>query len=335
MKALVTGATGFLGSHLCRRLVADGFDLTILSRPTSNTKALANLPFTKKTGDVTDAQAVMEAIQGNEVVFHAAAHGAYWRRQKYLQNEINIQGTRNVVDACQRANVKKLVYISSMSAIGIPQNPKHPANENFRFNLESSRLNYHISKKRAEEAVFEAFEKGLDATIVNPCSIWGQFGNQYRLQEFVEKVQQTRIVPYFTGGTCIVHVEDVVDGIMKALTQGKSGERYILGGENLTFKEIAEIAAREMQLRRTFIPVLNAVSWFAAAALESASLISGRRPRITFVTHYCASRFHYYDSSKARRELGFSPRDFKAILSECIEFIEAKKIKQSSSSNNN
>jgi dihydroflavonol-4-reductase len=326
MYALVTGATGFLGSHLCRRLVKDDFDVTILSRPTSNENHLAELPFTKKIGDVTDAQAVFEAVKGNDVVFHAAAHGAYWRRQKEIQNEINVQGTKNVIEACLRAGVKKLVYVSSMSAIGIPESSKNPADENFRFNLENSGLNYHISKKRAEEAVLKAVEKGLDAVIVNPTSIWGKFGRHYRLEEFAQKVRQTRIVPYFTGGTCVVHVEDVIDGILAALAKGKTGERYILGGENLTFKEIAESAARKQGLQRTFVPVPKAVSWLAAAGLESAALVSNRRPRISFVTHYCASRFHYYDSGKAKTELDYAPRKFAPILDECISFIKSREI---------
>lgn len=325
MNALVTGATGFLGSHLCHRLVTDGFNLEILSRPSSNADALGDLSFTNKIGDVTDAQAVREAVEGKDVVFHAAAHGAYWGRQKEIQDEINIQGTKNVAEACRQAGVKKLVHVSSMSAIGIPENAESPADENFRFNLESSPLNYHNSKKLGEEKVLESVAKGLDAVIVNPCSIWGQHGRQYRLEEFVQKVRQTRVVPYFTGGTCVVHVEDVVDGIMAAATRGKSGERYILGGDNLTFREIAESAARQLELRRTFVPVPNAATWLAASILESAALVTHRQPRITFVTHYCAGRFHYYDSSKAKRELGYSPREFMPILDECISFIRSRK----------
>ncbi len=324
MNALVTGATGFLGSHLCERLVKDGYNVTVLRRPTSKTDALSHLKFAEVIGDVTDSESVEKAVAGCDVVFHAAAHGTYWGRQKEIQNKTNVEGTRNIVEACRRSGVKKLVYVSSIAAIGIPENPENPADENFLFNLEKSPLNYHISKKRAEEIVLKAVENGLDAVIVNPSSIWGRFGKNYRLEEFARKVQQTRIVPYFTGGICPVHVEDVVEGMMSAMTRGKAGERYILGGENLTYKAIAEIAAREQGLERTFVSVPNAVSWFAAAALESIALATQRRPRITFVTHYCASRFHYYDSSKAKKELGFSARSFQEIFDECLDFIKSQ-----------
>jgi dihydroflavonol-4-reductase len=322
MNALVTGATGFLGSHLCRRLVKEGYNLTVLCRSDSNSSLLDDLQIRRIIGDVTDEQAVEKAVDGNDVVIHAAAHLAYWGRQKDIQNKVNIEGTKNIVEACLKKGIKKLIHVSSVAAIGIPENGQAPANENFRFNLESSPLNYHISKKRAEELVQQAFERGLNAVIVNPGSIWGEFGDKFRGAEVAQKVRHNRLVAYFTGGLCVVHVEDVVEGILAALARGKSGERYILGGENVSQKTIAELAAREQNLERLFVPVPKAVTWLAAAVLESAAWVSRRRPRITFITHYNASRFHYYDSSKARKELQFSPRDFKTILNECLAFTE-------------
>ncbi|MGH9946534.1 MAG: NAD-dependent epimerase/dehydratase family protein [Pyrinomonadaceae bacterium] len=325
MNALVTGATGFLGSHLCRRLVKEGFNVTALCRPTSNMAALADLPIVKKVGDVTHSESVRQAVDGNDFVFHAAAHGMYWGRKKQAQNDTNIQGTKNIVEACKEFGVRRLVYVSSMTAIGIPDGPEHPAGEDFKFNLEGSPLNYHISKKRAEEVVLEAVDSGLDCIIVNPAYIWGPFGSKYRVAEHVQKVRNKKIVPYFTGGICIVHVDDVVDGIMSALHRGKTGERYILGGDNITLKEIAELAAEYQDLKPKFIPLSNAVIWLAAAIMETVALVTRRRPRITFVTHQLASRYQYYDSSKARHELGFKARDFKTILAECVSFLESKK----------
>ena len=324
MNALVTGATGFLGSHLCRRLVKDGFKVTALCRPTSDTDGLADLPITIRTGDVTDRPSVEEAAAGNDFVFHAAAHGIYWGRHKNEQNEINIQGTKNVVAACQKTGVKRLVFVSSITAIGIP-NDERPAGEDFPFNLDNSSLNYHISKKRAEEIVLDAVGKGLDAVIVNPSNIWGPHGKRYRVADHVEKVRDRRFIPYFTGGICIVHVDDVVDGIMAALHRGKTGERYILGGENLALKKIAQLAARSQNLQPRFVPLPKAVTWLAATVLESVALISRRRPHVTFVTHQLASRFQYYDSSKAKRELDFNARDFETILAECVSFLGARK----------
>jgi dihydroflavonol-4-reductase len=324
MNALVTGATGFLGSHLCRRLLKDGFDVTALCRPTSRTYALDGLPVTKKIGDVTDRASVDEAVIGNDYVFHAAAHGTYWGRHRKIQNLVNIEGTRNVVEACVDSGVKRLVFVSSITAIGLPPEPEKPANEEFPFNLESSSLNYHISKKRAEEIVLAAIAKGLETVIVNPANIWGPHGERFRVADHVEKVIGKRTIPYFKGGICVVHVDDVVDGIMAAFKNGRAGERYILGGQNLTLRAIAELAVRRLDQKASFVPVPNAVTWAAAALFESVALATGRRPRITYVTHQLASRFQYYDSEKAKRELGFNPRNFDAILDECIAFIRAR-----------
>ncbi|MDQ3685330.1 MAG: NAD-dependent epimerase/dehydratase family protein [Acidobacteriota bacterium] len=324
MKIVVTGATGFLGSHLCRRLVRDGHRVTILRRPTSNNSALSDLDLTHEIGDVTDSEAVHRVVEGNDVVVHAAAHLGYWGFQKEIQYKVNVGGTRNVVEACRRHGVRRLLHVSSVAAIGITEDPGQPAREDFPFNLEGLPVTYHISKKRAEEIVLSAVENGLDAVIVNPGAIWGPNGNQFRGAEIAQKVRHSSIVPYFTGGMCVVHVEDVVDGIIAALEHGKAGQRYILGGENLTLRSIAQMAARKQGLRRRFVPVPKMVTGLAAVVLEPWGRVSLRRPRITYATHYCASRFHYYDSSKARRELGYSHRDFKSILDECVSFTASR-----------
>jgi dihydroflavonol-4-reductase len=325
MNALVTGATGFLGKHLCRRLVGDGHKVTILCRPTSNTDALADLELTKIVGDIIDSETVDRAVSGNDLVFHAAAHLAYWGQQKESQNKVNIEGTKNVVRSCFKFRVRKLVHVSSVAAVGMPENPEHPADENFSFNLDDRRLNYHISKKRAEESVLDAVKTGLNAVIVNPGSMWGPDGKKFRGAEFLQKVIRGKIASYFTGGICVVHVEDVVDGIMAAAARGRIGERYILGGENVTFRTITETVVREKNLSRLFVPVPPALTWISAAVLESAAVVTRRRPRISFVNHYGASRFYYYDSSKAKNELGYAPRNFKEIYDECFAFLEQRR----------
>lgn len=321
MNALVTGATGFLGSHLCRRLAAEGYGLTILCRQASRLNVLEGLQFRKVVGDITDLESVEKAVAGNDVVFHAAAHGMYWGGERELQRDINIGGTRNIVEACLKDGVTRLVYVSSISAVGIPESSDSPADENFRFNLSNGSLGYHRSKRSAEEIVLSAAGRGLDTVAVNPSSIWGPYRGRYRLEEFARKVRQTKLVPYFAGGICPVHVEDVVDGIIKAAECGRRGERYILGGENVSYKAIAEMAAEKQGLERVFVRVPKVVSWTAAAILESSASVTHRRPRISFATHYCSSRFNYYDSTKARQELAFSPRPFGAIMDECLAFL--------------
>lgn len=313
MKVLVTGATGFLGSHLCRRFVLEGHEVTAFRRPESNTALLADLTLRHVLGDITEPEAVNEAVKGQDVVIHAAAHLAYWRRVRDVQARINVDGTRHVVQACQQAGVRRLVHVSSVAAIGIPQ-AQRPADETFRFNLDNSGLNYHLSKHRAEQEVQRGCVNGLEAVIVNPGSIFGPHGRSFRGGEMIEKVRRRRVVPYFLGGINVVHVDDVVDGIVRALKLGQSGERYILGGENLTYRRIAEMAAERLRLARQFVPVPPLVTGLAAALTEPVSAWTGKRPRFTYEVHYCSSHYQFYDSSKARKELGFAPRSFEAIV---------------------
>ena len=322
MKALVTGGTGFLGSHLCARLASEGWDVAVLCRASSSAEALKNLPVDKIVGDLTVSEDVDKAVKGRDAVFHAAAHLSYWGKQMDIQQAVNVAGTRNVVEACLRNDIGKLVHVSSVAAIGIPDDRDKPATEDFRFNLANLPLNYHNSKKQAEDIVLNAAGRGLNVAIVNPASIWGPHGDVYRGSEIVRKVRRSRLVPYFTGGICVVHVDDVVDGILRTFKSGRNGERYILGSENATLKDIARRAAEKQSLKVHLVPVPPAVTFASALAFESLSLVTKKRPQITFTAHLCARRFHFYDSSKAKRELGYSPRGLDQILDDCIAFTE-------------
>jgi len=314
LKVLVTGATGFLGSHLTRRLIRAGHEVTILRRPTSDISPLDALSLHHVIGDITEVEAVNRAVEGNNYVIHAAAHIAYWRNHRAIQTRINVEGTRNVVNACKQRGVKRLLHVSSVAAIGIPAQADCPADETFSFNLGQSKLNYHISKYLAEQEVLKEAQNGLDAVVVNPGSIFGPFINRFRGGEMIDKIRRSKIVPYFLGGICAVHVDDVVDGSLKALWHGRKGERYILGGENILFRRIAELAAQYLKLKRVFVPVPSLVTGLAAGISEPIGVLAEIRPRITYEVHYCASRCHFYDSTKAIKELHYKPRAFADIV---------------------
>lgn len=322
MKILVTGATGFIGSHLCQRLIDDGHQVTAFHRATSNVALLADLNLQHAIGDIADYAALARALPGHDAVIHAAAHIYYWRKFRELQNKTNLQGTANVVQACQHSGVKRLVHLSSVAAIGVPS--AAPADENFVCNLENTQLNYHLSKKRAEEVVLRGVADGLDAVIVNPSTVMGAFGKFYRGGGMIAKVLNARVVTYFGGGINVVHVDDVVDGIVRALAQGKRGERYILGGENLTYRRIDEIIAECYGVRRTFVPVPRIVTGLGAAIMEPLGALINQPPRFTFDLHYIAQRRQFFASTKAIKELGYAPRMFQAIVEDYRRWAQAK-----------
>ena len=318
MRVLVTGATGFLGSHLCRRLCESGSRVTAFHRASSNVSALVSAGVDFRAGDLTNFDRLCEVVRGHDAVIHAAAEIRYSSRFANAHQQVNIEGTRNVVRACRQECVSRLVHVSSVSAIGIPEPTDGPADETFPFNLERSRLTYHLSKKRAEEAVLEETGKGLDAVIVNPASIFGPFGRIYRGAEMIRKVASSRIVSYYRGGICCVHVDDVSSGILTALQRGARGERYILGGENVTFEEIARRSASAQDLARWMVPVPPIVTGLLSAVLTPAGHLLRRSFRFTPELHYCASRPMFYKSDKAVRELDYRFRPFRDIIAEVL-----------------
>jgi dihydroflavonol-4-reductase len=289
-----------------------------LSRGGPSVANLAGLDVQLLAGDIGDPAAVAAAVEGQDAVIHAAAHLAYWRGQRDLQTRINVEGTRNVVAACRRAGVRRLLHVSSVAAVGIPPAGAPPADETFVFNLQDSGINYAVSKHAAEEIVLAAARAGLDAVIANPASLAGPFGARYRGGEMIEKVRHGRFATCFSGGVNIVHIDDVVDGMMAALARGRCGERYILAGENLTYRQIAETAAQELGVQRPILALPPLVTAVAANVLEPLSTLTGKRPKITYEQNYTANRCQYYSAAKAQAELGFAARPYRAIVREYL-----------------
>ncbi|HLH72105.1 MAG TPA: NAD-dependent epimerase/dehydratase family protein [Chloroflexota bacterium] len=320
MKILITGASGFLGSHLCRRLLQEGHEVTALCRPESDDRAIEDLNPRRVLGDVTNPAEIRQAVAGQDAVIHAAGNLTYWRGVRAAQTRVNVDGTCNVARACREAGVSRLVHVSSVAAIGIPGRGQGPADERFSFNLGSTGLNYHVSKALAEQAVRQEIDRGLDAVIVNPGSIFGPFRGHYRGGEMIAKVRGRRVVPSFVGGISVVHVEDVVDGIARVLEHGRRGERYILGGENLSYRQIVEIAAQQLGEHPIMVPFWPIATGVMAALFEPLGALTGRRPRMTFDVHYCSQRNQFYRSDKARTELGYRARPFASIVREYIEW---------------
>lgn len=312
MKFLVTGATGFLGSHLCKRLVSDGHQVTALRRPTSKVSALAGLAVHFAVGDITDPEAVERAVEGQEAVIHAAADVSFQGKCPEEQIRVNVQGAKNIAQACRRKGVKRLVHVSSIAAVGIPSDSQPAANEEFRFNLEGSGLIYHLSKRRAEEEVIRATD-AIDAVVVNPALIFGPAQDRYQGEQALQKTLKGRIIVDGPGGRCLVHVSDVVDGILLAFERGQRGQRYILGGDNVSFCSITEIVCKHLALRRIHIALPGMVA-------EQGNKIKNRLRRAVgaqllpkYERRFCNQ---FYDSTKARRELGYIPRSFDYIVEE-------------------
>jgi dihydroflavonol-4-reductase len=324
VRVLVTGATGLLGPHLCNRLIQEGNELTVFRRRTSNVTGLAGLSLRHEIGDITNFEDVKRATADQDVVIHAAAHTAYWGANVDEQQCVNVEGTRNVARACLEGSVKRMVHVSSIAAVGVSSDPRRPADESFEFNLEGSGMSYHISKRRAEEVILKAAAEGLDAVVVNPALIWGPNGKEYRGTDVFEKPTRGRIIAHGPGGRCIVHVADVVDGILGALAHGRTGERYILGGDNVSFGELNREVCRQLGLARLLIPIPGVMAQCGNRIKRSLNQVLGQKPLPAYDRRFCNQ---FYSSTKAKSELGYNPRPFVSLVREATAYVGLNVIK--------
>ena len=322
MKVVVTGANGFLGSWLTKALVSRGYDVHILARPTSDLSDLKGVNFKTLFGDVTDPVSLEKAFAGAQGVFHLAGVVAYRHEERAQMEKVNVQGTANVIQAAEKMKVPKILHLSSVVAIGASTSPKEILNENSPYTISKLNLGYFETKRKAEILVKAATDRGaFEAIIVNPSTIYGASDAKKGSRSVQVKVAQGRFPFYTPGGASIVGVEDVVDGIMKAWDKGRSGERYILSHENWTVKELFTAIAQEAGVKPPAhkLPsfVLHSVG-FIGDALRPL----GVKGPVTRENAWTSTMFHWFDNSKARRELGFNPRPAREAIQKSVQWMK-------------
>ena len=243
MTTLVTGATGFIGTRLAAALIERGESVRVLRRAGSRLDGLANLPVEHCIGDILDADSLARAVDGCAVVYHVAAVSTYWREAPETIYNVNVEGTRQVMTACLKNGMPRVVYTSSVAAIGIPFDVS-PGTEETPFDPISAAWPYADSKRLAEEEVCRAVAQGLSAVIVNPGVVIGAGDHNLVSGSMIIQLARHPLPAVPPGGMCIVDVDAVVQGHLLAAQSGRAGERYILGGENLTYREVAATIAQ-------------------------------------------------------------------------------------------
>lgn len=318
--SLVTGSTGFIGSHLCRSLVEYGHKVRAFHRTSSRTLALEGVAVEHAIGDVLDPDSLRAAMQGVDCVFHAAALAAYWRKGTAIV-ETTVTGTAQVLKAAQAAGVRRVVYTSSVAALGVPR-PGELLNETHLFNYPPERWPYGYAKHLAEKEVLAATKAGLDCVIVNPASVFGPGDLNLIAGALIVEVARRRVPVTTCGGMNVVHVADVVAGHLAAAAHGRPGERYILGGENLPHSEIIRIIAAEVGVRPPKWELPPTLIKLAATAFDAVNPIL-RLPYNGNLVRLANHRF-YCDTAKARRELGLpEPHPFRQAIHEAVAWYRA------------
>lgn len=320
MKALVTGATGFLGAWLVRRLLDEGHEVRIIKRSNSSLEELEGLKLDVVPGDVTDLDSLIAASKGVDSVFHLAGLVAYSKAQRQAMQQVNVEGTANVLRACEKNAVRRLLHLSSVVAVGASFDGKIPLNENSSYNIHHLNLGYFETKHEAELLVMAAAKEGrVDAVSVNPSTIYGPGDAKKGSRNTQLKVAQGKFPFYSPGGVSVVAVEDVVDCIMAAWKKGRTGERYIISGENLLIKDVFDIIAHEAGVKPPAIG-LPRPAIFAIGKVGDWMEALGKKGPLNTENAWTSVLYHWFDSSKAIREFGLKPKDARYAITNSVRW---------------
>jgi len=311
--ALVTGATGFLGRHLCRRLLAEGWSVTAMRRRSSDAAALADLDVEWAVADVRDADRVAKAVRGHEHVLHLAGLGLLDADAATVRR-VNVDGTRNVLEACRDDGVERVVFTSTA---GTRRRDGAPATES---DVADPIGAYQRSKARAESLVDDYVASGGDAVTVHPTSVFGP-GDESFTARLLALATDPKMVAYLPGGVSIVGVDDVVEGIVAALTDGETGHHYILGGENVSYEAALEVLAHLSDGTAPEVGVPRAAIHAAGPVVGVVNQLLGTRVfPVDAEMARLVTRELYYDSGKAAADLGYEYRPLRSHAPAAIEW---------------
>ncbi len=324
MLAFVTGATGFLGSHVARVLAEQGADLRLLVRSSSNLRNLEGLKAETATGDLRDARSLERAIAGCDAVFHVAADYRLWVQDPEEMYRSNVEGTRAILEAARKNGVRRLVYTSSVATVGFTSNGR-PADEDSPVSLADMIGHYKRSKFMAEQIAMDAGRSGLHVVTVNPTTPIGeQDVKPTPTGRIVVDFLKRKFPAYVETGLNLVDVRQCALGHVAALEKGRPGERYILGGENLTLKQILDKLGEITGLPSPKIK-LPYVFAFATGVVDEA--ITGRllhrEPRATVDTVRMGKKKMFASSAKAERELEWKIVPVDDALRRAVEWFRA------------
>jgi dihydroflavonol-4-reductase len=309
---LLTGATGFIGSHLARALVDRGDQLRVLTRRSSDLSALEGLEFERAIGSVTDRRAVRNAVDGVTRVFHVAGRTSLRAADREAVFDTNVRGARIVFESALEAGVERLVHTSSAGAIGVAK-PKSTADESTTFDIGHLGITYVNSKHEAELEALRAAVKGLDVVIVNPTFVLGPEDPTRTSMGLVRRFCLGQIPAYVAGALNVVDVRDVAAGHLLADEKGEKGERYILSGRNFTFDRLFADLSRISGIDPPAVKLPMRVARASADAASRVGLRFGSPEEVL-----SASLWWTYRNTKAKRELGFVARPHEQTLEDAV-----------------
>lgn len=322
MTTLVTGAAGFLGSHVARQLVARGEGTRVLMRQSSNNRAISDLPLEYVTGDLRDVDSLERALKGVKRVFHVAADYRLWARNPQEIYDSNVGGTKNLLAAAKSANVEQLIYTSTVATIAVDR-PELP-NETTNSTLGEMIGHYKRSKWQAEQEVLMAATAGFPAVVAMPTTPVGPWDwKPTPTGKIILDFLNGKMPGYVETGLNFVGVEECAAGHLLVAERGKIGERYLLGAENLTLKQLLDTLAEITGLPAPGLKIPHGFALSVAYVESAFSRLVGKEPQIPVEGVKIAQHKMFVDCSRAQRELGFQPGSVRAALERAVRWYQS------------
>ncbi len=320
MKALVTGASGFVGYWVAKKLQETGHSVKVLVRQLPS--HLKDMPVDVVYGDIRDKESLKQALQGCNHLYHVAAHYRLWEKDPKIFYDINVEGTRNLMEIAAQMNLEKIVYTSSVAAIKIVPG-KVPSTEENEAGIEDMIGDYKKSKYLAEMVVREMAQDGLPVVIVNPSAPVGAYDvKPTPTGKIILDFLQGKMPAYLETGLNLVDVEDVAIGHILAAQKGQIGKRYILGNQNLRLIEILEILAKISGKKAPKIRMPYWIAYSAGKVSELLARCTGKEPAIPLDGVRMAKKFMFFDSSLAKQELGYNPGSVENALEKAVTWFQ-------------
>jgi dihydroflavonol-4-reductase len=323
MKAFITGATGFVGSHVARALAAQGAELRLLVRSTSRTDNIADLHAETAMGDLREPESLKKAMAGCDYVFHVAADYRLWVRDPEQMYRSNVEGTRAILRAAQESGVRRVIYTSSVATMGFTREG-HIAREDSPVSIREMVGHYKRSKFMAEQIALEAGQNGASVVVVNPTTPIGEFDiKPTPTGRIIVDFLNRKFPAYVDTGLNLADVKEVARGHLLAMEKARPGQRYILGGQNLTLKQILDKLAALTGVRSPTMRVPHALAMgFAVFDQLFTGAIMGKEPRATIDAVKMGRKKMFASSAKAEHELGYKVLPVEDALRRAVDWFQ-------------
>jgi dihydroflavonol-4-reductase len=304
MKVLVTGGSGYIGSAVVRHLLEGNQQAKVLVREEDDLRNLEGLGVELAYGDVRDYHSLERALDGCDRVFHLAAIYAIWLPTPRLMDEVNVQGSKNVFEACLSRGIDRVVYTSSVAALGA-HGKERPADETATFNLADTGDRYYLSKFRAEQLALDYFRRGLPVVIVNPTNPCGPRDIAPTPNgQLIINIVKGKLLGYVDGGINVSDIDDTAIGHVRAMEKGRPGEKYVLGNANLSVKEYFDLIAEIAGVKPPAFRIPKPVAELFGYLYQGVAQLTRKPPITTAAWVRIGSNYSFWDSSKAVNELG-------------------------------